>query len=181
MSFGFSVGDFVAVGKLVVEITNSLKDAGGSKSGYQDLLRQLESLQRALQDLDKLQAQGSPSATLDSIKSNALMCRRPLEEFLGKLKRYDKSLGVWGKPGAWKETRGKVRWALGRQKEVHKLQSYLNVQVGTINMRLSEYNLEMMIRLAEKWNRINDTSVRNYRGAVESLSRRTLCSETLFR
>ena len=39
MSFGFSVGDFIAVGKLVFEITDSLR---GSSEEYQELVRELE-------------------------------------------------------------------------------------------------------------------------------------------
>jgi hypothetical protein len=34
MSFGFSVGDFIAVGKLIGEITCSLQTIGGARSEY---------------------------------------------------------------------------------------------------------------------------------------------------
>ena len=39
MSFGFSVGDFVAVGTLIANIIDSLRD---SRNEYQELLRELE-------------------------------------------------------------------------------------------------------------------------------------------
>ena len=39
MSFGFSVGDFVAVGGLIVKIVEILR---GSRSEYQELIRELE-------------------------------------------------------------------------------------------------------------------------------------------
>lgn len=39
MSFGFSVGDFVAVGGLIVEIVDALR---GTRSEYQELIRELE-------------------------------------------------------------------------------------------------------------------------------------------
>ena len=39
MSFGFSIGDFIAVGKLIVKIVDSLRS---SKSEYQELIRELE-------------------------------------------------------------------------------------------------------------------------------------------
>lgn len=70
MSFGFSVGDFLAVGKLVADITNSLREAGGSKSEYQELLQELESLNHALKHLDKLPTKDN-SANLQSIKLSA--------------------------------------------------------------------------------------------------------------
>ena len=39
MSFGFSVGDFLAVGRLIHDITNALR---GSRAEYQELVRELE-------------------------------------------------------------------------------------------------------------------------------------------
>ncbi len=39
MSFGFSVGDFIAVGGLAVTIANTLR---GTRSEYQELVRELK-------------------------------------------------------------------------------------------------------------------------------------------
>lgn len=146
MSFGLAVGDFIAVGKLIKEISSCLQDAGGAKAEYQELLREMECLQQALQHLDKLQKSSSslPSLSLDSIKYAALSCRRPLEQFLGKIRKYDKSLGAWEKRGTVKSTLGKLRWGFGQKEEVRKLQSYLNIHVGTINILLAEHGLEKM-------------------------------------
>ena len=145
MSFGFSVGDFIAVGNVIKDICSCLQDAGGAKAEYQGLLRELECLQQALQHLDKLQNGGtSSSANLDSIKYAALSCRRPLEQFLAKIRKYDKSLGVWGKDGVIKSTADKLRWGFGQKEEIRKLQSYLNIHIGTINILLAEHGLEKM-------------------------------------
>ncbi|KAL0258651.1 hypothetical protein SLS55_006148 [Diplodia seriata] len=146
MSFGFSVGDFLTVGKLIADIIGSLSDAGGARSDYQDLLRELECLDQALRRLDKLSAAPpSSSQSLDSIKYAALSCRRPLEEFLAKIKGYDNSLGVYSKPGAVvKEKWDRVRWSMGKKEEVARLQNYLSVHVGTVNVLLAEYGLETL-------------------------------------
>lgn len=146
MSFGFSVGDFLAVGQLIVNILASLREPGGAKSEYQDLIRELESLHYALQHLDKLQAKTRSSTTLDSIKYAALSCRRPLEQFLSKIQRYNRSLGVWAKndTNSFKGAVDKVRWAFGQRDEIQKLQSYINVHVATINLLLAEYGLEKL-------------------------------------
>ncbi|KAE8446484.1 hypothetical protein EG329_011947 [Mollisiaceae sp. DMI_Dod_QoI] len=150
MSFGFSVGDFLAVGTLIADISRCLADSGGSKDDYQELLRELESLQHALKHLDKLQIDDSSSANLDSIKYAALSCRRPLENFLSKIKKYDKALGMWSKEGRLKSAANKVRWAYGQKDEIRKLQGYLNIHVGTINILLAEHGLEMMNLASEK-------------------------------
>jgi hypothetical protein len=55
------------VGELIARITSSLKDAGGAKSEYQELLRALETLEAALHRVDKLQPSGSASTNLVSI------------------------------------------------------------------------------------------------------------------
>jgi hypothetical protein len=51
MSFGFSVGHFVAVGKIISEVFNSLA-SDGSKAEYQELQRELETLQQILRQPD---------------------------------------------------------------------------------------------------------------------------------
>lgn len=143
MSFGFSVGDLLTVGKLVADISGVLAKEGGAKSEYQELLRELESLQNALQRLDQLQADGpGPCPTIDSIKYAALSCRRPLEDFLSKIQRYETSLGVWGNSGIVKNTKDKFRFALGHGHEIQKLRNYLNIHVGTLNILLMEHGLE---------------------------------------
>jgi hypothetical protein len=144
MSFGFSIGDFLAVGKLIADITSSLSTAGGAKSDYQELLRELESLRKALIHLDQLKSQGGSSTTLDSIKYASLSCRHPLEQFLAKIQKYEQSLSLQGKPNVFKSTTDKLRWTFSSSEEVKKLQSYLNFHVGTINILLAQYGLERM-------------------------------------
>ena len=150
MSFGFSVGDFLAVGKLIADITSSLKDVGGSKSLYHDVVLELECLQKALVHLDRLQPQ-SESRNVDSIKYAALSCKRPLEEFLAKLRRYEASLGPRATAGSsWKAPIDKVRFMATQSDEIRKMQSYLSVHVGTLNILLAEHGLETMNLAQEK-------------------------------
>ncbi len=151
MSFGFSIGDFVAIGKIIADITASLREVDGSKSEYQEVLDELECLLHALHHLDKLHTTSS-STNLESIKYAAISCRRPLEQFLAKIKRFDKSLGVWGKDRGLRGTKDKLVWAYGKKDELQKLQSYLNVHVGTINILLAEHGLERMKLASDKAN-----------------------------
>lgn len=150
MSFGFSVGDFITVGSIVADIISSLREAGGSKSEYQEILRELEGLQRALSHLDKLQSGDACHTSIDSIKYAALSCRRPLEQFLDKIKKYDNGLGVWSKSGTIRSTADKLKWAYTQKDEIKKLQIYLNVHVGTINILLTEHGLERMDIASER-------------------------------
>ncbi|OCL02273.1 hypothetical protein AOQ84DRAFT_305017 [Glonium stellatum] len=152
MSFGFSIGDFITVSKLISEITNSLKDARGATSEYQGIIRELECLNHALHRLDKLQlSKRLSSDSLDSIKYAALSCRRPLEDFLAKIRKYEDSLGLWAKRNIVKGTVDKLKWSfgVGKSDEIAKLQSYLNVHVGTINILMVEHGLKALDIVAE--------------------------------
>ncbi|KAF2806515.1 uncharacterized protein BDZ99DRAFT_394265 [Mytilinidion resinicola] len=149
MSFGFSVGDIITVGNLIADIINSLREAGGSKSEYQEVIRELETLDGVLKHIDQLKPSRSPSGSLDSIKYAALSCRQPLEQFLGKIRKYENGLGVWEKRRGLGLAKDKLQWALGHKKEIGKLQSYLYIHIGTINMLLAEHGLERMDIISE--------------------------------
>jgi hypothetical protein len=149
MSFGFSVGDFLAAGQLARDIVSSLKDVGGSKSEYQALILELECLQKILIRLDLLTAD-QPSLALESIKYAALSCRRPLEDFLGKIRKFEHSLGPWTKEGAIRSTVDKIRFAFGPKDDIQRFYSYLHVHVETINILLSEHGLAKLDALSTK-------------------------------
>ncbi|CAH0022954.1 unnamed protein product [Clonostachys rhizophaga] len=149
MSVGISARDVLAVSSLAKDICSCLKEIGGAKTEYQDLERELECLQKALTHLDRLQSK-KPSPTIDSIRFAALSCRRPLEEFLRKIRRYETSLG----PGCGKKSLqgelDKLRFRFGQSDEIRKLQNYLSVHLGTINILLAEHSLETMMLASEE-------------------------------
>ena len=146
MSFGFAVGDFIAVGSLIVQIADSLKDVGDAKSDYQELIRELESLDRTLTHIEKLQG-----PTADNIKCAALVCRYPLSEFLTKIKNCEKTLGVAAKKVSFVETTvEEVHWSLGKKDEVAKLRNYLNLHIGSIKMQLLGAGLETVTSNSDK-------------------------------
>ncbi|MCJ1396035.1 hypothetical protein MMC18_008922 [Xylographa bjoerkii] len=120
MAFGFSIGDFLAVAKLIVDVGSSLQDVGGSTSEYQELQRELQSLQRALLHVEKLQARPGQLPAINSIK-----CVGKTEGKLLDLKR-------------------KTQWGLCKKKEMEKLQNYLSVHIGSINMLLMAHGLQIL-------------------------------------
>lgn len=51
MSFGFSVGDFIAVAKLIKDISSTIQ---GASASYQALDLELYSLRRVLDEIEKI-------------------------------------------------------------------------------------------------------------------------------
>lgn len=144
MSFGFSVSDFITVGKLITEITSGLKHASEE---YQELCRELAVLQQALLQIDKLTGStgsGASARQLDGIKYAALSCRLPLEQFLREIQKYENALGVKSRESdrTVKRIVRRVGWAFNKKDEVRKLQNYLNIHIGTINIMLLQHGLE---------------------------------------
>jgi hypothetical protein len=144
MSFGFSIGDFVAVGKLVSDIVSSLQSVGGAKSEYQELVSEFQSLRAALCHLDQLESRASDPSKVQAIKCAALSCRYPLENFLAKIRKYEASLGPRGQSKVGKTATDKLRWMFGDKHDIKQLQTYLNIHIGTINLMLTEHALERM-------------------------------------
>jgi len=135
MSFGFAVGDVIAVGKLIKDITDCLRSAGGAMSEYQELVKELDALKTALDGVNQLDSNVTPSALLDTIKS----CRERLDEFWAKIKPYEPSLGSSGRSSALRGTKDKLLWTFCRKEEVVQLQRNLEFYSSVINMHLIQH------------------------------------------
>ena len=72
------------------------------------------------------------------------MCRQPLEDFHRKIQKFEKNLGPGNSSGMLRQAAKKAQWAfgLGKQAEVDRLRSYLDIHIGVINMQLIQYGFE---------------------------------------
>jgi len=144
MSFGFSIGDFLAGANLIKEIISALR--GTAKLEYRELELELHGLQRALDELEHLQPGPGQEVAVNSVKAAALMCRYPLEEFQANLKRYQ-LLSKHGNHRKLDVVEGwvrKVQWNIFMPDEVQKLRAYIAAHVGSLNMRLLTLGLTTM-------------------------------------
>lgn len=160
MSFGFSVGDFLAAGELIFKVSCALHEAGGSAQQYRQVDLQLNSLKFALNEVDKLDPPQDLEATGNSIKAAALSCQLPLKQFLASIEPYDRSLGIGQSSGAIKDAARKIRWVATKKDDaVGKLRGELAGYVGSINMLLGLYQVKLKV--------IND---RKSRAQIEALA-----------
>ena len=138
MSFGFSVGDFITVGRLVHHIIVSLR--ASSTSEHRELILELHGLQRALTEIEHLKCPPSQEAAVNGIKVAALMCQHPLDEFAAKLRKFEgmgeQKAGKMGKAEVVKDWGKRLKWGFCMEEEVRKLRAYLAAHVGSLNMRL---------------------------------------------
>ncbi|KAH0558470.1 hypothetical protein GP486_004875 [Trichoglossum hirsutum] len=146
MSFGFAVGDFIAAGKLIASIVSALNSSRGSSAAYQELRRELLSLQQALNHINNLTSPNlQQQPKVYAIKCAALSVQYPLSDFFTKLRKYDSSLGrAAGSGSKVRDVSEKVRWKLGMEEEVKQIRVVLSAHIGTINMMLVSHGLEAM-------------------------------------
>jgi hypothetical protein len=143
--FGFSVGDFITVGQLIVGTTTLLRASRFSAAEYQAVLNELGSLSKTFEHLNGLGNRGGKTQDiLDSIKFSAMSCRIPLEKFLNKMKKYDSTLGEGQSVKGIKTAARKIQFQFSTKDECQKLQNYLSFHISSINTLLLEYGLETM-------------------------------------
>ena len=99
------------------------------------------SVNQALNQLDKLKGHGDQAIAIDQIKCAALTCREPIEQFLTKIQKYEKSLGLGKSGNKIRDVGRKVQYALEKKEEANRLRHYLNLHIGTINALMLQISL----------------------------------------
>ncbi|RYP45980.1 hypothetical protein DL768_007762 [Monosporascus sp. mg162] len=135
--FGFSVGDFLAVGKLIRQVAVELRENDEVAPEYQSLLIELEALDRALRKLQTLRPGKHELFQLTSIRATALACQRPLQDFLAKISKFESRLGTFNTANnRWKGLPRKMQFRIMFKEDVIQLRSALASYVATINLLL---------------------------------------------
>ena len=127
----------------------------------------MSSLKGALSQVDKLKGHADQAIAIDRIKCAALTCKYPLEQFLAKIQKYEKSLGLGNSVDKVRDAGRKIRYALGKRDEANRLRNYLNLHIGTINMLILQNGLEKL-DVASEQSKQNQEETKN---GIEDCSR----------
>ena len=111
---------------------------GGASSEYQNVVIELKGLKHALQHLEALEPTNEANIShVNAIRSMALACRIPLQEFMVKLEEYELSLGPWAERHSFRGVRRKTQWAVSFRQEVDKLRAIVAAKQISINLLLA--------------------------------------------
>jgi hypothetical protein len=98
---------------------------------------ELEALGRALHELFALKPAKHELVQLEAIRTTAIACHRPLEDFLDKISKFESHLGAFGiRDYRYKGFPRRMQWALFYKEDVRHLRSLLGSHVSTINLLL---------------------------------------------
>ncbi|KAH6672071.1 hypothetical protein B0J14DRAFT_669653, partial [Halenospora varia] len=174
ISFGFSVGDFIAAANLIVQVASALRKAGGSTSQYQYITNKLGFLDRAIRDINRLEPVEGLEATLEAIKTTTLSCQLPLLEYLEDVRKYDKSLGLSQSSRVMKDVFLKTKWKVSKELEAAmKLEAEIVAYLGAINPLLGLYKVKVDVlteqRARSRFQSLN-TELTNLQAQNQSVS-----------
>ena len=136
-AFGFSVGDFIAAGRLVLRVKQAFDDHKGASAEYQQLIQNIEALQIIFTYLQTLESDEATQGLANAIRTQAALSLQPLKALLESVEKYDKRLGVQStRRGAGTKAR-QAQWALMVAEEVPKVLSVVSLEIQKMNMLLS--------------------------------------------
>ncbi len=135
--FGFSVGDFIAIIDLVQKVGKALHGQHGASAEYQRLVRNLQSLKLIFQYLKYLDQDEANRSLVNGIQAQAHEALKPLNDFLRKVAKYEKRLGLAPADGMISGSVRKAQWAITMEEEISKLQLYITLEVEKMNLLMS--------------------------------------------
>ncbi|KAK4234844.1 hypothetical protein C8A03DRAFT_37338 [Achaetomium macrosporum] len=137
MSFGFSVGDFLATIELVHDLAVALSDSRGSRAKFRGLVQELYSLERAMIEIKNLQLPAGLESHLWMVQQAASQCQRAITDFLQKNDAYMRCLGQGTSAAWWNESFYKIKWAVYKADDVDELRACLRGHALAMGIMLS--------------------------------------------
>jgi hypothetical protein len=137
MSFGFAIGDFIAVLGLFERIATELRNFRDAPARFQNLIVELDLLRSTLAHVLQTQSDDeSDKQIVERIRAIVTHCHQPLRTFLNKLQSKEGSLGHY-RTARLSDVGVRMKWSMVTQKDIDELRKILLSEMVAINMLLS--------------------------------------------
>lgn len=136
MSFGYSVGDIIAVTKLIHNVIHSLGAAGGAKAIYRELCVDLNGLKSALARVQSFEQEGR-GREMVGLKEACGQCLETIYDFLGQMHKFESTLkntarGGWGYE--LKKFWHKIDWGVLKDDQVRDFKASLAIPLHRVGI-----------------------------------------------
>ena len=141
MSFGFSVGDFIAISGLIRTLVDALDSDTGSRAQYSRLSDELKSLRSAFLAVEEVvqklrRDEKSHGSTINAITYEIECCRKLILGFTADTKKYRESLCHGGSRRKVKQAWEEISYKIFKEEDVLMLKDSLRRRVEAINLLL---------------------------------------------
>ncbi|WEW54679.1 hypothetical protein PRK78_000101 [Emydomyces testavorans] len=142
MSFGFSVGDFIAAAQLIFAIGTALSDAKGASKDYRDLVQELKVMSKTFTWVKEMESQSPITrGIIGDLKEIVEDSTKDIDEFLKKNEHYRRSLGQQGgSKSAVMDVVRKINWSFFKSKDVEHLRRSLQSKLLSVNVLVAAAN-----------------------------------------
>ncbi|KAJ5063485.1 hypothetical protein J3E74DRAFT_472435 [Bipolaris maydis] len=150
MSFGFGIGDLLAVLGLFERIATELKNYRDAPAQFQNLSVELDLLQHTLKHVIQTQTDDQDNKQIhEQIRAIVNHCHQPLQAFIDKLLSKERSLGHY-RTARLNDVGIRMKWSMVTQKDVEELRKVMLSEMAAINMLLSVQQLTNLRRLSAR-------------------------------
>ena len=139
VTFGFSVGDFIAGINLLIDVVHSLDNTHGAQADYQELGRELQSLKSGLDGIGALCLDSTYETEISAVNAAVDNCRTCVNMFVRRNDGFksleNTSRERWSLARVKKCGRG-VQWAVWKKDDVVRFRDQVHCHSGAIGMLL---------------------------------------------
>ncbi len=146
MSFGFSVGDFLAAIELVHNLALALSNNRGSGAKFKGLIQELYAIERVMIEIKTLQMPPGLESQIWMVQQATSQAQTAITKFLQQNDVYMRYLGQENSSKWWNKAFYKIKWAVCKSDDVEELRASLRGH--TMAMGLVLQVLQMSVKLS---------------------------------
>ncbi|KAI1073290.1 hypothetical protein LB507_010811 [Fusarium sp. FIESC RH6] len=142
MSFGYAVGDVIAVLGLFERIAIELRNYKDAPMHFQQLRAELDLVHSTLKHVLSLEPDCKEEhQTLEQIRAIVLHCSAPLQGMVNKMRSKESSLGHFKSSKTLSNIGERLHWSMIAQGDVDSLRKIIMSQMASVNILLSVQQL----------------------------------------
>ncbi|KAI0977610.1 hypothetical protein F4678DRAFT_19779 [Xylaria arbuscula] len=151
MSFGFAVGDVIAVLGLFERVAIELRNYKNAPAHFQQLGVELQLLHTTLKHVLCLSPEDAAEAkTLEQIRAIVMHCLPPIQALINKMRSKQSALGHYRSTRSLSNIGTRLHWSMIAQKDVEDLRTTILSEMVAINMLLNAQQLNLIKNLSLK-------------------------------
>ncbi|KAK6721381.1 hypothetical protein SNK04_000279 [Fusarium graminearum] len=142
MSFGYAVGDVIAVLGLFERIAIELRNYKDAPVHFQQLRAELDLVHSTLKHVLSLESDCKEELqTLEQIRAIVIHCSQPLQAMVNKMRSKESSLGHFKSTRNLGAIGERLHWSMIAQGDVDSVRKMIMSQMAAINIRMSVQQL----------------------------------------
>ena len=135
ITFG-SVGDIITLSTLIKDLIKALNDSRGSAAEYQAIVRELQSLDQALVQVEALFSSYEHMVELEDVHETATNCieniRKTIAKFQARIHPYEANLSATNSGICIRGAASKVRWRMSEKERLAEFRAEVQTHCSAI-------------------------------------------------